>query len=269
MCARRTPGAGIGPPRWASSRDAGDPGPIGAGEVQVWLIDLDAVTDVALGQDLAILGPQERGRAAAFATPTLRARHVAAHGALRRILSVHLGVPAATLAFCTSAWGRPFLSDTSRPFDFSLSHSGRLAVLAVSAGVRVGVDLERLCPDPPYEIAAAAFSAAERTLLARLAQDERAAAFYALWTRKEALAKGIGCGLDMDLTGLDVSPGLRLSGRPAPGRPRPRWSGGSSGEGSWRFHAMPDIPGFAAALALGGRARHVICRLYDRSLIAA
>lgn len=213
------------------------------GEIQVWHIDLDAAPR-RHARDLALLDAAERHRAERFATAPLRWRYVAAHGALRRILGGMLGADPACIRLAADERGRPRLAGNPPPaLDFNLSHSEGAALLAVAAGPRVGIDLERIRAAPPLEIARDVFCARERTAFARLGGAARAAAFYALWTRKEALVKGLGCGLDTDLPSLDVS-ASRPSGAPD----------------GWRLRALPALPGFAAALALQGEALPIRCR---------
>jgi 4'-phosphopantetheinyl transferase len=47
----------------------------------------------------------------------------------------------------------------------------------------------------------------EQALVARLPEEVRGDAFLAVWTRKEAILKATGDGLDVAMTELEVSPG--------------------------------------------------------------
>jgi 4'-phosphopantetheinyl transferase len=64
---------------------------------------------------------------------------------------------------------------------FNISHTGGLALLAISSRGRVGVDAES--------------TALEADEIMSLAPEARLAAFFACWTRKEAFVKAIGKGL--------------------------------------------------------------------------
>jgi 4'-phosphopantetheinyl transferase len=78
----------------------------------------------------------------------------------------------------------------------SLSHSGGwCAALTAPAGLRVGVDLERVRARDEVALARWAFAAGECDALGALHGTERRLRFYVLWTLKEACAKALGLGL--------------------------------------------------------------------------
>ena len=90
--------------------------------------------------------------------------------------------------------------------EFNLAHCEGTAVLAVSGGGRVGVDVERLRPGFADEAVAERFFApGEIARLRRLAPEERARAFFACWTRKEAVLKALGGGLWLPLDAFEVT----------------------------------------------------------------
>ncbi|MBW8724034.1 MAG: 4'-phosphopantetheinyl transferase superfamily protein [Inquilinus limosus] len=208
-----------------------------AGQVQVWRLNTDR--DPQAG--LAVLSAEERQRAGRFRTGLLRARYVAAHAALRLLLGRALDVPAEQLRFRQNAWGKPGL--TEGDLRFNLSHSGPWAVVALARGIEVGVDVEAVSHPPPLEVAGIAYSAAERAALAGLSGPALAAAFYAVWTRKEALSKGIGRGFSFDFTGFTVS------ADPAERTSRPALPPDLAGT-DWHLLDLPALEGAAAALAV-------------------
>jgi phosphopantetheinyl transferase (holo-ACP synthase) len=79
----------------------------------------------------------------------------------------------------------------------SLSHSHAYAALALAPGsTAVGVDVEWLAPREFAGMADVGYSPAEAALIASLAEPgQRCAAFYELWTLKEACAKALGLSL--------------------------------------------------------------------------
>jgi 4'-phosphopantetheinyl transferase len=139
-------------------------------------------------------------------------RFVAAHAALRSILGAALDRDPRALRFArrcgrygATNHGKPHL-EVEPGLDFSLSRSGDVALLALARGRRVGVDVER--PPPGADLAAVAAQAlapGERTAIAALPPGERDAAILRAWTRKEALLKAQGLGVDGDLQKLDVA----------------------------------------------------------------
>jgi len=92
---------------------------------------------------------------------------------------------------------------------FNLAHSGGDAVIALTDGAVIGVDIELLRPIADVEsLASLVFSDAERREL-ELVSDP-VSAFLNGWTRKEAYVKALGLGLSAPLTEITVS----LSGSP-------------------------------------------------------
>jgi 4'-phosphopantetheinyl transferase len=160
------------------------------GEVHVWRISLDVLAPESFLPELA---PEEAGRR--FHRESDRGRFVAAHGALRRVLSRYCGIAAADIRFCRLPRGKPYLDPRSE-FRFNLSHSGDLALIAVARRCEVGVDVERIRPMPDaLRIAQRVLSPEEAGALESLPADCRAQPFFIYWTRFEARLKAAGRGL--------------------------------------------------------------------------
>lgn len=166
----------------------------------VWRVDLDAPV-----ADTACLSQAERDRAGRFVFPRDRARFIAAHVALRQVLSSHTGVDAPLLEFELGKNGKPALV---RPdgVHFNLSHSQSVALIAIGrSDVEIGVDVEVLRSMADAEaMAASYFTAAEQRALAAVAPALRDRAFLICWTRKEACLKAIGLGLGVDTRTFDA-----------------------------------------------------------------
>ena len=176
--------------------------------VDVFCIRLSAAAERAQ----AWLDDAERARAARFLRPVDRDRYAVAHAALRLILATRLGMAPHALMFSTGAHGKPALPGV----EFNLSHAGDIALVAVAA-VPVGVDVERIEPLHVAALARHQFSDAECRALERLPPEQRLAAFYGGWTRKEAFVKATGAGLSRALNAFDVSigaPAALLATRP-------------------------------------------------------
>jgi 4'-phosphopantetheinyl transferase len=132
-----------------------------------------------------------------------RERYAAAHVNLRRILGAYLDLPPEKIRFRANRFGKPELADEAS-LHFNLSHSRTIALLAVDHALPVGVDVEDLRPIE-VEVAAAHFSARELADLSTLTGEARVRGFYRCWTRKEAILKAEGVGLQRALDGFDVS----------------------------------------------------------------
>ena len=169
-------------------------------EVHVYLAELAGPADAA------VLDEEERTRAARFAFESDRRRYVAAHAALRGILSRYLGCGPREVCYRAGPRGKPALAGGGGP-EFNMSHSGDLALYAVAAGRAVGVDVERVRPEVALELTEARFfTPAETEALLALPTDARARAFFSVWTRKEACLKTTGEGLSVPLDAFSVWP---------------------------------------------------------------
>jgi 4'-phosphopantetheinyl transferase len=181
---------------------------LAAGEVGVWLVELDAglvsqaeIDHTEPGPELALLDADEKARAARFVRARDRRRFARCRAALREILGGLLGEKPASLQFRAVARGKPELDlvdqvDGQPALRFNLSHSANLAVIAVSRRHELGIDLEQVRPISEAErIVASFFSEAEQAEFATIDAQARPIAFVRGWTRKEAILKGLGVGI--------------------------------------------------------------------------
>ena len=162
-----------------------------AAAVHVWRADLDEPGWPG-GEDLP---EDERRRAEAFMRPLPRRRWIAARRALREVLGRYLDQAPGEIRLKTEEHGKPRLAEAARGLSFNLSHSDRLALIAVAAGREVGVDLELIGEDHPRD-------------------------FYGDWTEHEARVKCLGIGLTgatlpdlppIEVRRLDLGPGFAAS----------------------------------------------------------
>ena len=214
-----------------------------ASTVDVWRIrhpDGDPAPEGAR----SLLSPAELERARRYHREVHRQRFLAVHAALREILGPALGVAPAAVAYELGPHGKPALAGAVG-LHFNLSDTEGCALVALSAHGPVGVDVERHRTDRSLDdVAERFFSEAEVRALRALGPDERTAAFYRVWTRKEAYVKAVGAGLGLGLSTFDVSldpgPGARLlATRPDPDEAR-----------RWRLFDLDVGPGHSAALVV-------------------
>ncbi|MDM0068841.1 4'-phosphopantetheinyl transferase superfamily protein [Variovorax sp. J31P207] len=168
---------------------------------QLWRADLDSAPTPAA---VACLSDDEWERARRFVFARDRHRFVAAHAALRSTLAQQTGIPGALLDFTLGAFGKPVLIEPTG-LHFNLSHSQSVALIAISDGAEIGVDVELLRPMPDAAaLAADYFTAAEQRALASLPSEQRDRAFLVGWTRKEACLKAVGTGLGIDTRSFEA-----------------------------------------------------------------
>ena len=218
-------------------------------EVQLWRIDLEA-----LGGDESrwqrLLSPDESARAARYHFARDRQRFVAARALLRTILASYLATDPGSVHFSYSKKEKPSLGPAHAGSNvrFNVTHSGGIALLAFTRRREIGVDVEQVRHD--FEASAIArryFSTHEQNQLADLPAEEKAAAFFRCWTRKEAYIKATGDGLSLPLSQFDVS--LAPGDKNALVAMRPDES---EAEG-WLLQEAPAGPGYVAALCARGR----------------
>ncbi|RZL94309.1 MAG: 4'-phosphopantetheinyl transferase superfamily protein [Variovorax sp.] len=170
----------------------------------MWRVDLDAEP---APRAVACLSEAEWERARRFVFKRDRQRFVAAHAALRSLLSDRTGVPGSLLDFRIGAFGKPALVEPAC-VHFNLSHSQGVALIAISGDAELGVDVEWLREVPQaLDLADHHFTPAERHALAAVAPSARDEAFLRCWTRKEACLKATGMGLRVDTRSFEVGLG--------------------------------------------------------------
>jgi 4'-phosphopantetheinyl transferase len=107
--------------------------------VDVFWTDLDAAAS-ALPRWIELLDVNETTRAARFRFERDRHRYMACHGILRMLLARTINRAPADLRFDDTGHGKPALRDST--LRFNISHSHRLALVAISRDVIVGCDIE-------------------------------------------------------------------------------------------------------------------------------
>ncbi|HPB28430.1 MAG TPA: 4'-phosphopantetheinyl transferase superfamily protein [Acidobacteriota bacterium] len=227
-------------------------GPPAADELHVWRAGLNWAPD-ALAAAADSLSSDERVRAARLRLPAHRDAFVAARVFLRAVLARCLGADAAELRFGMTAHGKPYLTEPAASLCFNLAHSGGFALLAVSVADVVGVDVERVRTDLDLNgIARRFFRPEESAALAALPAAQRTEAFFAVWTRKEALLKALGKGIagGVDRYGVTVDPGSPARVVAAAGGP---------GEAAcWWVADLAAGSGYRAAVAAPATPRRVL-----------
>jgi len=230
----------------ASSSQTWAPGPptaaASARVVDVWRADLEAD-----GDDLeALLCAGERERARQIRSARDRRRWIRSRGVLRALLARYLDSDPRALRFVSSEHGKPMLEsagpgvrvggppevgvgvgvgvDQDAPaggkpetdLRFNLSHSGALALYAITAGHAVGIDVE--VPRRQIDelaVAQRVLGVEQARRLAILEPRARTSEFLRVWVAHEAAVKCRGLGLgapledaagDLWSTELDVGP---------------------------------------------------------------
>lgn len=218
--------------------------------MRVWLIDLAAPAGT-VRRMRPLLDDRERALADRRPDGQARRRYLLAHAATRSILAGYLERPPERLRLRTGAYGKPEVRDQpagAPRLSFNLSHSGEFAMLAVSRGREVGVDIERLRPDfDPAEFSRRYFRPEEHATLAGISDPgARLRRYGVLWTRKEAWVKAAGRRI---VHGLRLPVGGVASGGLARD-PTGRFAG------DWRLTQLAAPAGYSAAVVVAGERPH-------------
>jgi 4'-phosphopantetheinyl transferase len=170
-----------------------DPLPAGV-SLQCCGLDDDAI--MALEPARSLLSPAELDRAARFRFAQDRDRFIRARAFLRSVLGQATGDDPARLRLSEGPFGKPALDGGA--IDFNLSHSGDLAVVALSSRGPVGVDVEFLDRRVDVEgLGRVCFTDEENAVIAALPPALRPARFFGFWTAKEARMKLTGEGMSL------------------------------------------------------------------------
>lgn len=194
---------------WAAA--TGVSAPADASRIDLWAIPFTADDPERQERARSLLTDQERARADRLIRSADGARFTLWRATLRVILSQYLGhATPQDLPLAQEHRGKPCLPPALRALSFNLTHSHELAVLAVCGqpDLLLGVDLEHTQARAHLEqIAKHAFSPAERHALSAWHDDPAGyrAAFFRVWTRKEAYLKAIGMGLNIPLDSFSIS----------------------------------------------------------------
>jgi len=212
-------------------------------EIQLWCAPLDAPGEV-VESFWRLLSAAENARAERFRFGKHRRRYVLSQGLLRLLLSSYTGFAPEQIQFEHGPRGKPLLAGGPQ---FNMAHSEELVLLGFTERQPLGVDVELLRPVTDADtIVERFFAPSEWAVYSRLPAEQRQAAFFNGWTRKEAYIKATGEGLAAPLNGFEITldpvlPArfLGIDGDPAKAR-------------AWSLYHLEPAPGYVGAVALAG-----------------
>jgi 4'-phosphopantetheinyl transferase len=222
---------------------------IAARGVDVWAFNLRA-SAACLEQCRQTLSRTEAARAERFVHALSRDDFVVAHGVLRHLLARYSGVQPRDLRFSADPNGKPALeapTSSGGLVSFNLTHSQGRALIAVTDGRAVGIDLEKIKADvKALAIARRYFARSELAAIEATPAPLQADTFFRYWVAKEALLKGQGIGLRFPIDEFEVKFDDRaLSARIGIRTP-------SRLSSDWTVQMLPVESGWTGALAVRG-----------------
>ncbi len=176
-------------PDWTPAPDTP---PLRDREIHVWRANLD--DHRFYGLPASLLSAAEIVRSARSDDPLARARNLTMHAMLRSVLARYTRQPASKLKFARDCSGRSVLALST--LKFNLTAADDLALLAVTLTDDIGLDLERIREDLPFDEMAAHFFEPRDHWSIRTTHSSRdkAARFFQLWTSQEAARHAGGVG---------------------------------------------------------------------------
>lgn len=165
--------------------------------VDVWIGDCNCLAN-RKSHFFSLLSPGERIRADRYLHPLKKERFVLSRGMLRSILSKYLDILPENIRFAYGEHGKPELKDIHKSFNFNVSHSRNIVVLAVTGCSRVGIDVEVMdrAPERLDRVIDFLCSPEEKDAYFAMPRRERTLSAYYLWTANEAYLKGVGSGVE-------------------------------------------------------------------------
>jgi 4'-phosphopantetheinyl transferase len=133
-------------------------------------------------------------------------------------------------------YGRPFLQ-LPVGIDFNISHSGKYVLCAISAGGKVGIDIEEIHNIDIHDFADQL--TAEELAWIDEAPD-RSNEFFRIWTIKEAVIKADGRGLSIPLKEIVIGPEVRV------------------GDKVWKIHQLDMNPAYMAHIVVEKGSQDII-----------
>jgi 4'-phosphopantetheinyl transferase len=229
------------PPVWELRAAAPE---LPAGVAHLWRVRAgDAEAEDARWREL--LDSRERERLARFRFAADARREAISRGALRELLGSYLGIPSREVAFTVGPQGKPAVTGApaGRGIEFNVSHSGDWVLLAFARGGRVGIDIERWREIEAETILRDFFRPEEAEAWRLWPEADRLAAFFSIWTLKEAYVKALGAGLAKPLQSFHVRFGPAID-------PTLAWCAEDPDAAErWRLTPLDVGAGYSAALA--------------------
>jgi 4'-phosphopantetheinyl transferase len=165
--------------------------------VSIWRIRI--VPEPATIERLsALLNADEIARTQRYYHEKDRKRFITSRSSLRVLLSRYLKQQPEDIELAAGPNRKPYLKQPAASIHYNTSHEDTCVLIAI-AGSEIGIDVEK--HDTAFEWKEILYSTFGQDEIAWVEQSpDPKHSFYLLWTRKEALAKATGNGLQDDLS---------------------------------------------------------------------
>ncbi len=197
-----------------------------------FLLPVTTDLDLLLNQ---LLNSDERQRAQRYHQKADMRRFLYTRSLLKIVCGNYINQPPSGIYFTVGEANKPELRSNAG-WHINVSHSGNWILLAIGR-VQVGVDIEKINPQFNFQdILALSFTAEEQGYVQAHMDSQRR--FYQLWTRKEALVKATGKGMDNAFGQVPSLDGLHVVASDLIG-----------GDGNWVVRSFAVADDYLATLA--------------------
>ena len=178
---------------------------LGASQVHVWRISLNPAP-LPLASFRTYLSPDEAARADQFKHDSAQEQFVVTRSLLRQLLGWYAGMAPSDIQLKKTSEGKPY-PVFPEPMDLrcNVSHTKGMAIVAISGGDSIGIDVESVDRRVnTEELAKRFFSRREACRLGEVEPNQRIRWFLTYWTCKEAFLKMQGLGLHADISKYEI-----------------------------------------------------------------
>ena len=172
--------------------------------IEIWVASTTGLLDAK--SCLFLLTAKDLASLREIQHPPSRNSAIAGRVLLRLALSRavdHLILPS-EWNFSIGSHQRPIIEQRQPQVNFSVSHVDQVVVVAVSADIGVGIDIESVDQDVAEDVVAGFCHIDELAYVRELPEARRVREFIRLWTVKEAYTKMTGQGHFLDFSTLNV-----------------------------------------------------------------
>ena len=181
------------------------------------------------------LRADERQRAQRYHQKNDIRRYLYTRSLLKVVCGNYISQHPSSIEFTVGESNKPELSGNTG-WHFNVSHSGSWILLGIGR-VQVGVDIEKIDPQFRFEdLLATSFIKEDQKSIQAYTDSKRR--FYQLWTRKEALVKATGKGMDHDFGQVPSLDGRHVVARNLIG-----------GAGNWLVRSFAVADDYSASVA--------------------
>lgn len=179
---------------------------IKSGECHIWYFNSNDVSANLVN----MLSEVEKIRYSSYKFKKDKSRFLKSATSLRILLSLYTKISVDNLIICRKCnecgkyHGKPKLINF-KEINFSVSYSQNMIVIALYKNHEIGIDIEFINYDFPYEeIIEETLATGELKKYNIMCQNEKLKNFYFYWTIKEALTKASGNGLNDNFNRIEI-----------------------------------------------------------------